>query len=151
MIRRPNGADNLRRSDSIRNNCRSDQRSLNYRGAKRGIAAASAAGFCARTRPPGTEFLDAETGPQISPPKWVSARRDKIREMSGRKSPQKRPIWRCAGNTRFSRTGWWCAQSDTNPSPCYLAKNRVIFEKNSEKIIENTKRRLKPGTSRFFE
>src|SRR5258705_11604200 len=39
--------------------------------------AASAAGFCARTRPPGTEFLDAETGPQISPPKWVSAHRDK--------------------------------------------------------------------------
>ena len=54
-----------------------DQRSLNYRGAKRGTAAASAAGFCARTRPPGTEFLDAETGPQISPPKWVSAHRDK--------------------------------------------------------------------------
>src|SRR6266404_3249632 len=31
----------------------------------------------APTRPPGTEFLDAETGPQISPPKWVSAHRDK--------------------------------------------------------------------------
>jgi hypothetical protein len=77
VIRRPNGADNLRRSDSIGNNFRADQRSLNYRGAKRGIAAASAAGFCARTRPPGTEFLDAETGPQISPPKWVSAHRDK--------------------------------------------------------------------------
>src|SRR5258705_593273 len=42
-----------------------------------GGRAASAAGFCARTRPPGTEFLDAETGPQISPPKWVSAHRDK--------------------------------------------------------------------------
>src|SRR5260370_41075460 len=76
-MRRPNGADNLRRSDSIRNNCRSDQRTLNYRGAKRGIAAASAAGFRARARPSGTEFLDAETGPQISPPKWVSAHRDK--------------------------------------------------------------------------
>jgi len=30
-----------------------------------------------QTRPPGTEFLVAETGPQISPPKWVSAHRDK--------------------------------------------------------------------------
>ena len=30
-----------------------------------------------RTRPPGTEFLDAETGPQISPLKWVSGHRDK--------------------------------------------------------------------------
>jgi hypothetical protein len=67
----------LRRSDSIRNNCRADQRSLNYRGAKRGITAASAAGFRARARPPGTEFLDAETGRQKSPPKWVSAHRDK--------------------------------------------------------------------------
>src|SRR6266404_7731577 len=28
-------------------------------------------------RPPGTEFLDAETGRQKSPPKWVSAHRDK--------------------------------------------------------------------------
>jgi hypothetical protein len=44
---------------------------------KRGITAASAAGFRAQTGPPGTEFLDAETGPQISPPKWVSAHRDK--------------------------------------------------------------------------
>src|SRR6267378_3624142 len=77
LLRRPNGADNLRRSDSIRNNFCADQRSLNYRGAKRGIAAASAAGFCARARPPGTEFLDAETGRQKSPPKWVSAHRDK--------------------------------------------------------------------------
>src|SRR5258708_10435346 len=64
VIRRPNGADNLRRSDSIRNNCRANQSPLNYRVAKRGITAASAAGFRAQTRPPGTEFLDAETGPQ---------------------------------------------------------------------------------------
>jgi hypothetical protein len=56
-----------------------------------------------------------------------------------------------ASEVRALKTGWWCAQSDTNRSPCYLAKNRVIFEKNSEKIIENTKRRLKPGTSCFFE
>src|SRR5258706_11110627 len=40
----------------------------------------------------------------------------KIREMSGRKSPQKRTISRRAGNARFARTGWWCAQSDTNRS-----------------------------------
>jgi hypothetical protein len=75
-IRRPNGAGSLRRSDSIRNNCRTDPRSLNYRGATRGIMAASAAGFRARARPPGTDFLDAETGRQKSPPKWVSAHRD---------------------------------------------------------------------------
>src|SRR5258708_4078929 len=37
--------------------------------------------------------------------------------MSGRKSPQKRPIRRHMGKVRFAKTGWWCAQSDTNPSP----------------------------------
>jgi hypothetical protein len=41
------------------------------------IMAASVAGFRAPTRPPGTEFLDAETRRQKSPPKWVSAHRDK--------------------------------------------------------------------------
>src|SRR5258708_14174801 len=68
------------------------------------------------------------------------SQRQKIREMSGRKSPQKRPIWRCAGNTRFARTGWWCAQSDTNPSPCYLANIRVIFENNSELATKSVKK-----------
>src|SRR5258706_10747093 len=57
--------------------------------------------------------------------------------MSGRKSPQKRAIRRSAGNTRFAETGWWCAQSDTNRSPCYLANIRVIFEKNSERITKS--------------
>jgi hypothetical protein len=37
------------------------------------------------------------------------------------------------------------------PVSLLLPKNRVIFEKNSEKIVENTKRRLKPGTSRLFD
>ena len=31
----------------------------------------------------------------------------KIRGISGRKTPQERPIWRRAGNVRFARTGWW--------------------------------------------
>jgi hypothetical protein len=38
----------------------------------------------------------------------------KIREMSGRKSPQKRSIWRRLGKVWFAETGWWCVQSDTN-------------------------------------
>jgi hypothetical protein len=53
----------------------------------------------------------------------------KIREGSGRKSAQKGPIWLRIGNVRFAETGWWWAQSDANPSPCYLANIRVIFEK----------------------
>ncbi len=61
--------------------------------------------------------------------------------MSGRKSPQKRPIWRRIGNVRFAETGWWCAQSTANPSPCYLTNIRVFFENNSElaaKIVKDT-------------
>ncbi len=69
----------------------------------------------------------------------------KIREMSGRKSPQKRTISRRAGNARFARTGWWCAQSDTNPSPCYLANIRVIFQNNSELATKSVKKTC--GTS----
>src|SRR5258705_8096056 len=41
----------------------------------------------------------------------------KIREMSGRKSPQKRPIRSRIANVRFAKTGWWCAQSRANRSP----------------------------------
>src|SRR5258707_4680333 len=40
----------------------------------------------------------------------------KIQEVSGRKSPQKRPIGSRIGNVRFAKTGWWCAQSYANPS-----------------------------------
>src|SRR5258706_10857625 len=40
----------------------------------------------------------------------------KIRELSGRKSPQKHAIRRRAGNVRFAETGWWCAQSYANRS-----------------------------------
>src|SRR5258707_2053960 len=87
------------------------QRGLGHEGSpestrrKRGIAASSAVGFRARARPPGTEFLDAETGRQKSPPKWVSAHRDKITGNKG--SPQKRAIWRRAGNARFAKTRTW--------------------------------------------
>src|SRR5258708_10108138 len=69
------------------------QRGLGHEGSpesprrKRGIAASSAVGFRARARPPGTEFLDAETGRQKSPPKWVSAHRDKITGNKGSEIP----------------------------------------------------------------
>jgi hypothetical protein len=77
----------------------------------------SAVKLRAQARPPGTEFLDAETGRQKSPPKCANAHGDQNPEVSGRKSPQKRPIRRRTGNGRFAETGWWCAQSDTNRSP----------------------------------
>jgi len=40
----------------------------------------------------------------------------KVREASGRKSPQNRPIWRRLRKGWFAETGWWCAQSTTNRS-----------------------------------
>jgi len=48
--------------------------------------------FALKAQPRGTEFLDAETGRQKSSPKCVTPAETKIREVSGRKSPWKRPI-----------------------------------------------------------
>src|SRR6267154_722441 len=56
-----------------------------------------------KAQPPGTEFLDAETGRQNSRQNARTPGETKIREMSGRKSPQKRPIWRRIGNAWFAR------------------------------------------------
>src|SRR5260370_27191459 len=67
----------------------------------------------------------------------------KIREVRGRKSPQKRPIWRRIENGRFAETGWWCAQSDTNPSPCYLAENPCFATRTGK-----SRRRLADPTTK---
>ena len=48
---------------------------------------------------------------------------------------------------RFGETGWWCAQSDANPSRCYLANIRVFFKKNSDPTARNVKKRCGTGTS----
>src|SRR5258705_9033532 len=104
----------------------------------------------AQARPPGTEFLDAETGRQKSSTNARTPTETKIQELSTRKSAQKRPIWRRVGNAWFARTGWWCAQSDTNPSPCYLPNIRVIFEKNGEPAGENSKNPCSTGISRTW-
>jgi hypothetical protein len=61
----------------------------------------------AEPQPPGTEFLDAETKRQKSSFKRANACRDKIRKLNGRKSRQKRPIWRRTGNVRFARARTW--------------------------------------------
>src|SRR6202022_3261500 len=48
----------------------------NYSNAKGRFTGACAVGLHAQSWPLGTEFLDAETGRQKSPPKCVNARRD---------------------------------------------------------------------------
>ncbi len=47
----------------------------------------------------------------------------------------------------ISMTCWRCAQSDTNPSPCYLANIRVIFENNSELATKSVKKTCGTGIS----
>ncbi len=51
---------------------------------------------------------------------------------------------------RFAETGWWCAQSYTNRSPCYLANIRVIFEKNSERITKSPRSARRPVVFHFL-
>jgi predicted phage terminase large subunit-like protein len=48
---------------------------------------------------------------------------------------------------RFAETGWWCAQSNANRSPCYLANIRVIFENNSEPAAKSVKKTCGTGIS----
>src|SRR6266404_6850735 len=74
--RRPNGADNLRRSDSIRNNCPVGPQIPELPRRKTRNYGCKCGRISYRSRPPGTEFLDAETGRQKPPPKRVSAHRD---------------------------------------------------------------------------
>jgi hypothetical protein len=52
---------------------------------------------------------------------------------------------RLAEPKRRSREGWWCAQSDTNRSPCYLANIRVFFENNSDPAAETAKKTCGTG------
>ena len=137
----------MRRSDSILNSCSACPRSGSYGGPKVGITGAVRSNFALKARRPGTEFLDAETGHQKSSRKSVNTCRDQSSGIGRPKSPQKRPIWRRIGNVRFAETGWWCAQSDANPSPCYLANIRVIFENNSEPVAKKAKRPCGAGTS----
>src|SRR2546430_17734765 len=58
------------------------------------------------------------------------AQRDQIREMSGRKSPRIRPVWRPFQKVWFAETGWWWRQSCSNRSP---TQEQGIFPKFQSK------------------
>src|SRR5260370_36428620 len=52
-----------------------------------------------------------------NPPKRPSnISRDRELKNGRQESPQKRPLCSRRGNLRFGKTGWWCAQSYSNPS-----------------------------------
>lgn len=63
-------------------------------------------------------------------------------------TPQKPPLFDRRRIQRFGKTGWWCAQSYANRSPCYLVNIRVIFEKNSDPAAESAKNACSAGISR---
>src|SRR5258705_10077262 len=63
----------------------------NYSNAKGRFTGACAVGLDAQGWPPGTEFLDAETGRQKSPPKCVNARRDQNPGCEWPEIPAERP------------------------------------------------------------
>src|SRR5882762_8194659 len=87
----------------------------------------------------GTEFLDAETGRQKSSRKRANACRDQSPGSKWPEIPAEAPYLASTGE-RVVCGDWMvvCAVR-YEPVSLLLAKNRAIFEKNSERIAENTK------------
>ena len=137
----------MRRSDSIRNSCSAGPGIPNCGGSNVGIRVQCGPTSRSTEAAGNGIFGCRDEAPKIVIQTRARLQRTKIQELSGRKSPQKRPIWRRIGNVRFAETGWWCAQSYANRSPCYLANIRVIFQKNSEPPALNARTRC--GTAAF--
>src|SRR5712672_181815 len=95
--------------------------------------AASAAGFCARTRPPGTEFLDAETGHQKSLLKYANGRRDQNPGSDWPEIPAETPY--SASDRKPAVCGDWmvvCAVRYEPVSPGHSPENWEFFAKFSK-------------------
>jgi len=50
-------------------------------------------------------------------------------------------------HSRIPVMEWWWVQSAANPSPCYLANIRVIFENNSDLATKSVKKTCGTGIS----
>ena len=105
VIRRPNGADNLRCSDSIRNNCPVGPKIPELPRRKTRNYGCKCGRISCRSRPPGTEFLDAETGRQKPPPKRLSAHRDQSPRSKWPEIPGETPYFASYRN-RAVREDW---------------------------------------------
>src|SRR6266849_4977294 len=88
----------------------------NCSGPKVGIASAVRSDFALKAPLLGTEFLDAETKRQNHHEKGRTPAETKVREVSGRKSPQKRPIWRRLGKGWFAEARTWDPMIKRHPS-----------------------------------
>src|SRR5260370_30307597 len=88
----------------------------NYGSAKPGIRRQRRSDFALKSGRRERNFYMRRQGAKNSRQNARTPAETKIREVRGRKSPQKRPIRRRIKNGRFAETGWWCAQSYANPS-----------------------------------
>ena len=71
-----------------------------------------------QVQPPGTEFFDAETkGPN---PSFCLAETDAETRTNSKKPAVHGTNARITRGVRYLKTGWWCAQSDTNRSPTVI-------------------------------
>jgi hypothetical protein len=110
-IRRQNGAGNSRRSASIRNNLNLAPASRVRLARKIPIAVTNTVGIRGPSPATGNGIFGcrdrAPKSPRSNAPPYAET---KFWELGGRKSPQKRPVWRPTGNMRFARAGWWAHQ-----------------------------------------
>jgi hypothetical protein len=110
-IRRQNGAGNSRRSDSIRNSCSAGPRSRITVARKSELRLPIRPEYAPAPPATGNGIFGcrdrAPKSPRSNAPPYAET---KVWELGGRKSPQKRPVWRPTGNMRFARAGWWAHQ-----------------------------------------
>src|SRR6266852_536271 len=74
---------------------------------KVGITAAYLSGFAPTPGRRERNFRLQRQSVEIRHSKTSTLKETRIGELSGRKAPQKRPIWRRLGNMRFAKAGWW--------------------------------------------
>src|SRR5260370_20919078 len=94
----------------------------NYSNAKGRFTGACAVGLDAQGWPPGTEFLDAETGRQKSPPKWVNAGRDQNPGCEWPEIPAERPY--LASYRKRAVCGDWMVVGAARYEPVSEGKTR---------------------------
>jgi hypothetical protein len=66
-----------------------------------------------------------------------------IGDLGGRKSPQKRPVWRPTGNARFARAGWRPTTQSSNRSP--LERGTEIFDAETNSQTEPSAKQRPPA------
>src|SRR5258708_3840042 len=81
----------------------------NYSGPKVGIASAVRSNFALKARRERVFWMQRQ-GAKNHHEKGRMPAETKVREASGRKSPQNRPIWRRLRKGWFAETGWWAHQ-----------------------------------------